>query len=79
MKAIESLLKGVNKIANPRLAYAWTDAEGRQCVCDGYRSFRLNQPLPLEDRPNGIGDGIDLSKIVPKRDGMKSIPLPSYA
>lgn len=26
--------------------YPWTDAEGRQCFCDGYRVYRLQKALP---------------------------------
>lgn len=61
------------------LHYAWIDAKGRQCVCDGYRAFRLNDPLPLEERPADAGDPVDLDKIMPDDvpAGYDSLPLPS--
>lgn len=64
-----------------QLHYAWLDAEGRQCTCDGFRAFRLNEPLSLEPRPDDAGDGIDLDKIVPvvTADTHDALPMPSYA
>lgn len=61
----------------PSLQYAWIDKQGRQCVCDGYRAFRLTEPLPLEDRPAEAGDPIDLEKVTPNilRDHAAT-PLP---
>lgn len=61
------------------LHYAWLDAEGRQCICDGYRAFRLKEPLPLEPRPADAGDPVNLDAIIPKviSSGYASIPLPS--
>ena len=61
----------------PSLQYAWLDANGRQCVCDGYRAFRLNEPLPLEPRPDNAGEPIDLDKIMPDGTGYVATPLPS--
>lgn len=61
------------------LHYAWQDAEGRQCICDGYRAFRLREPLPLEPRPADADDPVNLDAIMPKviGSGYASIPLPS--
>lgn len=66
---------------SPRVSlhYAWQDASGRQCICDGYRAFRLNEPLPLEPRPADAGDPLNLDAIMPKQigSGYAAIPLPS--
>ena len=35
----------------PALSGSWTDAQGRQCVCDGFRAYRLTDPLPLPTIP----------------------------
>lgn len=60
------------------LHYAWLDSEGRQCVCDGYRAYRLKEPLPLEPRPENAGETFDLNGVIPKdlRD-YAATPLPS--
>ena len=63
--------------ARESLHYAWIDSEGRQCVCDGFRAFRLNEPLPLEPRPDNAGETIDLDKIMPSGKDYASTPLPS--
>ena len=69
-----------DKPYNAALHYAWTDASGRQCVCDSYRAFRLAEPLPLEPRPEDAGDPIKLDQIMPaKVNGWQSFPLPSVA
>lgn len=32
---------------HPEIArYSWTDAAGNQCFCDGFRAYRLRDPLP---------------------------------
>lgn len=59
------------------LHYAWTDAQGRQCVCDGFQAFRFTEPLPLEPRPDNAGDPIDLDQIMPNGQGYATTPLPS--
>lgn len=78
-KAVQRLLtqcrKGSHQTA---LHYAWMDDAGRQCVCDGYRAFRLTEPLPLEDRPEDADKPIDLDKIFAEftpRD-YTAVPLP---
>lgn len=81
LKAIQAILNP-NEKCRPGLAYPWIDAAGRQCICDGYQAFRLNdghhQPLP--ERPENVSDHIDLDKIIPAApDGMKSLPMPSAA
>lgn len=80
---ITRMLNGLKKTDKGRIAlhYAWIDDKGRQCVCDGFRAYRLNEPLPLEPRPDDAGNGIDLDKVVPKVDGktFDALPLPSVA
>ena len=62
------------------LQYAWMDNKGRQCVCDGYRAVRLNNPVPLEDRPEGAEIPLDLDKVMPNiRHDYSETPLPTKA
>lgn len=80
-KTIQRMLNAQKKHDGRRaLHYAWTDAKGRQCVTDGFRAYRLNEPLPLEPRPDDAGTGIDLDKVMPdvSRDH-DALPLPSLA
>lgn len=77
-KTIRALLKSTKKDARTTLQYAWIDSAGHQCVCDGFRAFRLNEPIPLEERPADAGDPINLDKIIPDvRHNYASMPLPS--
>lgn len=65
------------------LHYAWLDAAGRQCVCNGFQAFRLNTPLPLEPRPADAPKPFDLDKIFPTPECIASdyqaIKLPDAA
>lgn len=77
-RTISALLKA-NKKDSGRTAlhYAWIDGKGRQCVCDGFRAFRLNEALPLEERPADAGDPLNLDKVVPDiRRGYAAAALP---
>lgn len=56
LKAAQHILKTASNAGNKRLAYPWTDEQGRQILCDGFRLARLNEPLPLPERPKGLGD-----------------------
>ena len=79
-KVISSLLKAVKKDRPGYIAlhYAWIDAAGRQCVCDGYRAFRLVEPLPLEARPDCAGEPVKLETCMPSSSkGLKAVPLPA--
>lgn len=79
---IQRMLNGLKKSDHrTALHYAWIDAKGRQCVCDGFRAFRLVEPLPLEPRPDDAGDGIALDKVVPNiADGtFDALPMPKLA
>lgn len=77
-KTISALLKAARKdCGKTALHYAWIDGKSRQCVCDGYRAFRLNEALPLEERPADAGDPINLDKVVPDiRKGYAAAALP---
>lgn len=41
-----SLLRSTAKSPRENLRFAWIDKAGRQCVCDGYRAYRISEPLP---------------------------------
>ena len=79
MRAIQRMLTAMRRNDHrPALHYAWIDAKGRQCSCDGFRAYRLNTPLPLDPRPANVGDGIDLDKVVPDiARNYEPIPLPT--
>ena len=51
LKAAQRILKNARDDGRVALAYPWTDKQGRQVVCDGFRLARLNEPLPLPERP----------------------------
>lgn len=76
-RTIDRILKRTRKQeGRTSLHYAWIDAKGRQCICDGYQAYRLTEPLPLEDRPADAGDPIDLEKIVPAVNAADFVELP---
>lgn len=77
-RTISALLKAAKKDSGrTALHYAWIDGKGRQCVCDCFRAFRLNEALPLEERPADAGDPIDLDKVIPDiRKGYAAVALP---
>lgn len=77
-RIIRAMLKAEQKKCNrPALQYAWIDGQGRQCVCDGFRAFRLVEALPLEERPADAGDPVDLGKVVPViSKNYAAMPLP---
>lgn len=53
--------------------------DGKQCFCDGYRAVRLVNPLPFPERPEDLGDFIDLSKIIMMPDHATEMELPSIS
>lgn len=58
----------------------WIDEEGKQCVCDGYRGFRLNSPMELTAAPELSADGsrFNLAQIIaPLRKNTLRLTLPS--
>lgn len=65
-KVIASVLKAVRKDSSrAALHYAHIDDKGFQCVCDGFRAFRLKDPLPLEPRPADAPKPMDVSSLFP--------------
>lgn len=77
-KTIVAMLDATKKRAPRRtLHYAWMDANGHQCVCDGFRAFRLTEALPLEERPDDVDDPTNLDKVFPNLNGYATMPLPS--
>lgn len=58
----------------------WIDEEGKQCVCDGFRGFRLNSPMELTAAPELSADGsrFNLAQIIaPTRKNTLRLTLPS--
>lgn len=79
-KYVTKMLDELKKGNRPALAYPWTDKAGRQCMCDGYRAYRLMEPLPLPERPADAGDGLDLDKIFPVSvSPLEKMPAPDLA
>ena len=58
--AVKRIVKNVPDVRS-NLKGVWTDAEGRQCVCDAYRAIRLAQPVEGFETV----EGMDLSKVYP--------------
>ncbi len=57
------------------LCGAWLDADGRQCLCDGYRAVRLNAPvdgLKQVETPTPF----DLGKVYPTEPQPTTLKLP---
>lgn len=76
-KILTAMLKAQQE-KRPQLAYPWIDGKGRQCMCDGYRAYRLKNHLPLPERPENVGKGVDLDRIIPSSlAGWKTLPMPS--
>ncbi len=76
-RTIAAMLKA-EQDTRPALAYPWIDSEGRQCMCNGYLAYRLKNHLPLPERPESVGKGVDLDRIFPASlAGWKSLPMPS--
>ena len=83
-RTLTAILTAQKKLGSrPWTEYAWLDAAGRQCVCNGFQAFRLNAPLPLEPRPADAPKPIDLVKIFPAPADLASeyrvIKLPDAA
>lgn len=76
--ACNRLLKSIRKNQPKREKFhtAWIDAAGRQCVCDGYRAYRLNARLDaVETTPGQIP--MDLDKIFAPLDAGKVEEIPA--
>ena len=60
----------------------WIDEEGKQCVCDGHRGFRLNSLMELTAAPELSADGsrFNLAQIIaPLRKNTLRLTLPTVA
>jgi hypothetical protein len=77
---IRRMQKSCEKSGRPVLSYAWLDDQGRQCALDGYRAYRLLDPLPLPELPDELQEQkIDVAQIfdpVAKTDRLP-LTLPS--
>lgn len=69
-KAAERVIKNAKSYQSHREALhgAWTDAAGRQCVCDSFQAYRLREALPLEAIPANVAP-FDLGRIIAKNSG----------
>ena len=75
---LNRLLKRCQKDSPKREAYhkAWIDAAGRQCVCDGYRAYRLNSRLDAVET-NADRIPMNLDKIFEPLDAGKVEEIPA--
>lgn len=71
--AVKRFIKGCTD-ARPDLKGVWVDAEGRQCMCDGFHAIRLVKPVEgFETVP-----GMDLQKVwVQDTDMDTELPMPT--
>lgn len=69
LKAAQRILKTASYDVREELKFPWTDEQGRQILCDGYRLARLNEPLPLPERPEGLECINHLAILEPARNG----------
>lgn len=52
----------------------WYDADGRQCVCDGYHAIRLNNPVEGFETVKGM----ELDKVFPQdHELVQALPMPT--
>ena len=67
LKTVQRMLAYCRSEHRTALAYAWTDGQGRQCACDGFRAYRLaaGHHLDLEPRPDDAGKPVDLDRVFP--------------
>lgn len=74
---LKKFIKGIPDYRRD-LCGAWIDADGRQCVCDGYRAVRLTVPvdgLKQAETPTPF----DLAKVYPTEPQPTTLDLPSPA
>ena len=66
----------------PHHGGAWIDAEGKQCICDGFTGVRLNNAfdLPAAPDPKEGSERIDLARTIsPARENSIVLKLPTAA
>lgn len=73
--AISRMLRAQRNSPRECLRYAWTDENGMQCTCDGFRAFRLREPLPLPAMPENVNP-LNLDAIFQPAQSRKSVLLP---
>ena len=80
LRTVNAILKRVRRDGRrEQLMYAWVDGKNRQCICDGFTAYRLHEHLPLEERPESAGPGVNLDAILRPRDEYSvELPLPSF-
>ena len=73
---VRRMLKKAAKDSASReqLGYAWSDETGRQLTCDGYRAFRLLNPLPLPVMPENVKP-FDIAKLINEAAAGERQPL----
>ena len=80
VSAVKAMLKAAGAGGRKALAFPWIDGDGRQCICDGFQAYRLRNHLPLPERPENLGDGIDLDKVMTTPQSYsKTLPMPSVS
>ena len=72
---IARMLKAQQKSPRECLRYAWTDKNGMQCTCDGFRAYRLREALPLPALPENV-DALNLDAIFQPAQGRKNVSIP---
>lgn len=71
--AVKRFIKGCPD-ARPDFQGVWYDAEGRQCMCDGYHAIRLVKPVEGFNTVKGM----DLDKCYPKDyELVAELPMPT--
>lgn len=79
---LNSVLKYTrNNDCREALWYAWQDVDGRQCVIDGFRAFRLAVPVEgVPQMPEGMTP-VDLPRVYEgaERGALREIPAPTPA
>lgn len=73
---LRKMLKSCEKRGRDILTYAYLDDQGRQCMLDGFRGYRLLKPLPLPELPDEFQDKkIDFGRIIDPVAAADRLPL----